>query len=62
MTPESSIIELNPWHKRQAALIHHFTSLEYLQGLKVLVDELIIWVDTVLQQRTPLDTIGLDDE
>ncbi|HRL21528.1 MAG TPA: hypothetical protein PLP85_07155 [Alcaligenes sp.] len=60
MTADTTI-ELHAWHKRQAALMHHFSSLEYLQGLKTQVDELIIWTDAVLSQRAPFDTIGLAD-
>ncbi|HRL21529.1 MAG TPA: hypothetical protein PLP85_07160 [Alcaligenes sp.] len=61
MTADNISTELHAWHKRQAALMHYFASLEYLQGLKTQVDELIIWTDAVLSQRAPFDAIGLAD-
>lgn len=51
-------LELNPWHKRQAALIHHFTSMEYLKGLLPQVDSLLALTDQMLAERSHLDTAG----
>ncbi|PTA74325.1 hypothetical protein C9416_20415, partial [Stenotrophomonas sp. Nf4] len=51
-------MELNPWHKRQAALIHHFTSMEYLKGLLPQVDSLLALTDQMLAERSHLDTAG----
>ena len=56
---EKPPFELFPWQKRQAALLYHFASLEYLKGLKPQIDELIAWTDTVLDDRSGLDAIGL---
>ncbi|MGY5941273.1 hypothetical protein [Stenotrophomonas forensis] len=50
--------ELNPWHKRQAALIHHFTSMEYLKGLLPQIDSLLAMTDQILDERSHLDTSG----
>ena len=51
-------MELNPWHKRQAALIHHFTSMEYLKGLLPQIDSLLAMTDQILDERSHLDTAG----
>jgi len=51
-------LELNPWHKRQAALIHHFTSMEYLKGLLPQIDSLLAMADEMLDERSHLDTAG----
>ncbi|HDS1676551.1 TPA: hypothetical protein QEL58_002078 [Stenotrophomonas maltophilia] len=51
-------LELNPWHKRQAALIHHFTSMEYLKGLLPQIDSLLAMTDQMLDDRSHLDTAG----
>ncbi|MGE8286717.1 MAG: hypothetical protein ACN6RG_02085 [Stenotrophomonas sp.] len=50
--------ELNPWHKRQAALIHHFTSMEYLKSLLPDIDNLLKLTDQMLDDRTHLDATG----
>ena len=52
-------LELNPWHKRQATLLYHFTSMEYLKGVLPLIDDLIQYTDQILDERAKLDTIGL---
>ncbi|MBH1479416.1 hypothetical protein I5U59_14305 [Stenotrophomonas maltophilia] len=51
-------LELNPWHKRQAALIHHFTSMDYLKGLLPQIDSLLAMTDQILDERSHLDTAG----
>ena len=51
-------MELNPWHKRQAALIHHFTSMEYLKALLPQIDSLLALTDQILDERSHLDTAG----
>lgn len=50
--------ELNPWHKRQAALIHHFTSMEYLKGLLPQVDSMLALTDQMLAERSHVDAAG----
>ena len=40
--------ELNLWQKRQATLLYHFASLEYLKGLKLRIDALISGADVML--------------
>lgn len=52
-------LELNPWHKRQAALLYHFASLDYLKGLLPLIDAWIAFTDHALENRRPLDAAGL---
>ena len=52
-------LELNPWHKRQATLLHYFTSIDYLMALLPLVNEWIAYTDQVLTERSPLDAVGL---
>ncbi|MGH8086229.1 MAG: hypothetical protein ACREPV_13305 [Lysobacter sp.] len=52
-------LELNPWHKRQAALLYHYVSLDYLKGLPLLIDEWIAFTDAALTDRSPLDATGL---
>lgn len=52
-------IELNPWHKRQATLIRHFTSIEYMQGLLSRIDDFVRRVDMMLDERLPTDPVGL---
>ncbi|KRG66346.1 hypothetical protein ABB27_13995 [Stenotrophomonas terrae] len=51
--------DLNPWHKRQATLLYHFTSNEYLQGLLRRIDRLIAMANGFLDERTPFDSLGL---
>ncbi len=40
--------ELSPYQKRQAALLYHWTSKEYLEGLLALINGLIAGADTTL--------------
>ena len=47
LTPEPEFI-LNKWQKRQATLLYHFSSMEYLKGLKKLLDQFISGVDITL--------------
>ncbi|MFV1845437.1 hypothetical protein ACNJRW_04550 [Stenotrophomonas maltophilia] len=51
-------MELTPWHKRQAALIHHFTSMDYLKGLLPQIDSLLAMTDQMLNERSHLDAAG----
>jgi hypothetical protein len=39
---------LNKWQKRQATLLYHFASLNYLKGLKKLLDDFVTGVDITL--------------
>ncbi|WP_460844285.1 hypothetical protein [Noviherbaspirillum agri] len=39
---------LTPWQKKQAALLYHFSSLDYLKGLQTLVNNLITFIDPTL--------------
>jgi hypothetical protein len=52
-------LELNPWHKRQATLLYHYASLDYLKALLPLIDEWIAFTDTALSDRQPLDAVGM---
>ncbi|WP_269792298.1 hypothetical protein [Stenotrophomonas sp. Iso1] len=52
-------IELNPWHKRQAALIHHFTSMAYLKSILPRAEHLIAMADAMLEERSHLDAMGI---
>lgn len=52
-------LELSPWHKRQAALLYHFTSLDYLRALLPKIDEWISFTDRILTDRSTLDALGL---
>ena len=52
-------LELNPWHKRQATLLYHFTSMEYLKALVPMVEEWIAYTDRILTERSALDSLGL---
>lgn len=52
-------LELNPWHKRQATLLYHFTSMEYLKALLPMVEGWIAYTDGILTERSALDTVGL---
>lgn len=47
--------ELSPWHKRQAAILYHYTSLGYLKGLLPRVEELIARADALLDDRERFD-------
>lgn len=44
-TPE---FRLNKWQKRQAAMLYHFASINYLKGLKKLLDDFVNGVDVTL--------------
>lgn len=46
--PISEPFKLSLWQKRQATLLYHFASLEYLKGLKPLIDALIDGTDLLL--------------
>lgn len=35
------MLELDPWHRRQAAMLYHFSSLEYLNSLHIAISSLI---------------------
>ena len=48
--PTGDAFELNVWQKRQAALLYHFASLEYLKGLKHRIDALISGADVLLDE------------
>ncbi|MDH5823496.1 hypothetical protein QFW77_10915 [Luteimonas sp. RD2P54] len=52
-------LALPPWHKRQATLLYHYASLEYLKGLLSLIDEWIAFTDRLLDERSGLDATGL---
>lgn len=47
LTPQPEF-QLNKWQKRQAALLYHFASLDYLKGLKKLLDDFVNGVDITL--------------
>lgn len=51
-------LELNPWHKRQATLLYHFASIEYLKGLLPQIDDLIAFTDRLLDERGKFDAYG----
>ena len=40
--------ELSLWQKRQATVLYHYASLDYLKGLKLRVDALINGTDVLL--------------
>jgi len=40
--------QLDKWQKRQATLLYHFASLDYLKGLKKLLDDFVNGVDITL--------------
>lgn len=42
------MFHLSKWQKRQATLLYHFASLDYLKGLKKLVDDFVNGVDITL--------------
>ncbi len=44
----SSSFELTLWQKKQAALLYHFTSLEYLRGLQQRIHDLMKFADKTL--------------
>jgi hypothetical protein len=49
-TEEIELMHLTPWRKAQAAMLYHFTSIDYLQGLHKMVGELINgFVDPLLE-------------
>src|SRR5690606_1593687 len=45
---EAPVFELSPHQKRQATLLYHWTSGEYLQGLLVLIDDVTKGADNCL--------------
>ncbi|HSD40071.1 MAG TPA: hypothetical protein VLC92_21405 [Rhodocyclaceae bacterium] len=45
---QGPVVRLTKWQKRQAALLYHFASLDYLKGLKKLVDDFVSGVDITL--------------
>ena len=47
LTPRPAFV-LNKWQKRQATLLNHFSSLDYLKGLKRLLDDFVNGVDVTL--------------
>lgn len=51
-------MELNPWHKRQATLLYHFASLPYVRGLLGQIDQLIDFTDSLIDERSGLDSQG----
>ncbi len=53
--------ELLPWHKRQATLLYHYASLEYLKGLLPRIDALIARADALLNNRSNVDASMLRD-
>ena len=55
----SDNLELNPWHKRQAALLYHFTSMDYLQSILQRIDKLIGMADAMLEERSSFDAAGI---
>ncbi len=46
----SQPFELNIYQKRQATLLYHYTSMDYLRGLKLRIDALIAGADFTLQE------------
>jgi len=54
---------LNVWQKRQAALLYHFASLDYLKGLKRLIDAMIQGADILLDtaQSQGRDALIVDE-
>ena len=59
MNKAAHMVELNPWHKRQAALIQHFTSLAYLESILSRAENLIAMADAMLEERAHLDSAGI---
>lgn len=55
--------ELSLWRKKQIALLYHFTSLEYLKSLDMMVDDLMLYADVVLSaaQRERRDELIAND-
>lgn len=43
---------LSKWQARQAALLYHFASLDYLKGLKKLLDDFVNGVDITLERAS----------
>ena len=50
LRPAGDTFELNVWQKRQAALLYHFASLEYLKGLKQRIDALTSGADVLIDE------------
>lgn len=51
----SPVFELSLWQKRQAAVLYHIASQGFLESLIAETDEMVAWVNAVLEERTPLD-------
>jgi len=52
---EPAEFHLSKWQKRQATLLYHFASLEYLKGLKKLLDDFVKSVDITLDDAQRQD-------
>ncbi|MES2743165.1 MAG: hypothetical protein V4754_19750 [Pseudomonadota bacterium] len=48
MSAMNSPFELTQWQKKQAAMLYHFASMEYLKGLQQRVNDLIAFVEPTL--------------
>ncbi len=59
--PNTPTYELSLWQKRQATMIYHFTSLDYLKALLPQIDALIAMAEEMLEQRTILDPLMTDE-
>lgn len=59
---DGSGTELNVWQKRQATLLYHFASLDYLKGLKKRIDAFIQGADILLDlvKAQGRDTLIMD--
>ena len=59
-----SQFELDPWRRRQAAMLYHYSSLDYLKGLHALVTNLIQGVAEPaldLARKQGRDAVLVDD-
>ncbi|MFE0499695.1 hypothetical protein ACFW0P_02800 [Lysobacter soli] len=54
-------LELGPRRKRQATLLYHFASLDYLKGLLTRVEDLILYADALVSGRAHLDKYLLSE-
>ncbi|MGA6181235.1 hypothetical protein ACPEH1_08945 [Stenotrophomonas sp. NPDC077421] len=54
----SRYLELNPWQKRQATLLYHYSSLAYVEGLLNRIDLLVSFAESLLEERSNLDPAG----
>ncbi len=57
--PNPAPFELSLWQKRQATLLYHFASLDYLKALLPQIDELIAFADAMVGERQKYDAEGL---